>query len=458
MSDETLEIPVTGVANVADLIPYFNNPRSHTDLDIDRMIGSINAFGFRIPVLVKQGVDGPEVIDGHLRLKAAEKLGLEKVPVLYADDMSDEQVRAFRIMVNQSVSWADWDNAKLHEELQLIAQSELAGMHSLEAVSGFEKLEIGKLAALAALKSGLTDPDVAPPVPEKPVTELGDIWVLGKHRLVCGDSTDPDTVQKCLNGAVPHLMVTDPPYGVNYDPAWRLKAGIAGVPGESGAALGKVLNDDKADWTETWKLFPGSVVYIWHSSLHAVTVMENLKVSGFQVRAQICWVKQRAVLSRGNYHWQHETAFYATAEGSEPDDHWHFVPEHEVAEYAVKDGNHANWKGNRKQSTVWFIEHLKSDTGHGTQKPVECMKRPMENNSMPGQAVYDPFVGSGTTIIAGEMTGRSVHAIELDPGYCDVCVARWQAFTGEQAHIDDSVPPVVATDPDIKIVEVAADG
>jgi site-specific DNA-methyltransferase (adenine-specific) len=225
-------------------------------------------------------------------------------------------------------------------------------------------------------------------------------------------------------------MVTDPPYGVNYDPSWRKDAGI----GSENAATGKVLNDDRADWREVWALFPGSVAYVWHGGLHSAVVAESLKVCKFDIRAQIIWVKTRPALSRGNYHWQHEPAYYGVKDGREDD--WRFIPEHEVAGYAVKKGKTADWKGDRKQSTVWFIEHLKSDTGHGTQKPVECMKRPMENNSSPGQAVYEPFSGSGTTIIAGEMCDRCVHAIELNPAYVDVAVTRWQNFTGGEAVLE----------------------
>jgi DNA modification methylase len=162
-------------------------------------------------------------------------------------------------------------------------------------------------------------------------------------------------------------------------------------------------------------------------------MVDSLRSCRFGVRAQIVWVKQRSVISRGNYHRQHEPCFYAVREGE--DDNWRFIPQHEVAAYAVKQGATANWRGGRKQSTVWFIEHLKSDTGHSTQKPVECMKRPIENNSAPGQAVYDPFVGSGTTIIAAEMTGRACHAIELNPAYVDVAVRRWQDFTGKPAKL-----------------------
>jgi DNA modification methylase len=215
-------------------------------------------------------------------------------------------------------------------------------------------------------------------------------------------------------------MVTDPPYGVNYDPGWRNSAARNGATaGRSrgaigGRALGKVQNDDRADWREAWVLFPGDVAYVWHAGLHASDVEASLNASGFFVRSQIIWDKTRLLISRGDYHWQHEPCWYA-----------------------VRKGKPGHWAGDRKQTSVWQIEkNQKSETGHSTQKPVECMRRPIENNSSQGQAVYEPFCGSGTTIIAAAMTGRACHAIELSPAYVDVGVKRWQDFTGEAAVLD----------------------
>lgn len=232
------------------------------------------------------------------------------------------------------------------------------------------------------------------------------------HRIACGSSTDPVTVARVLAGAKPHLMVTDPPYGVEYDANWRERAGI----NTSGAATGKVLNDDNADWRDAWALFPGDVAYVWHAGLFAGVVVDSLTACGFQPRSQIIWAKSQMVMSRGDYHWQHEPCWYA-----------------------VRKGKVGHYDGGRKQTTLWSIDKpQKSETGHSTQKPIECMKRPIENNSSPGQAVYEPFSGSGTTIIAGEMTGRSVYAIELNPAYVDVAVTRWQDFTGERAVLEST--------------------
>ena len=191
-------------------------------------------------------------------------------------------------------------------------------------------------------------------------------------------------------------------------PAWRNKAGAAAT-----RRTGKVLNDDRADWREAWALFPGDVAYVWHGALHAATVAESLEVAGFAIRSQIIWAKERLVLSRGDYHWQHEPCAYA-----------------------VRRGGKGHWAGDRKQTTLWQISSRGTrtpDTVHGTQKPVECMRRPILNNSSPGQAVYEPFMGSGTTLIAAETTGRVCLGIELNPAYVDVAVERWQRFTGQAA-------------------------
>jgi hypothetical protein len=218
-----------------------------------------------------------------------------------------------------------------------------------------------------------------------------------------------------LAGVSPHLMVTDPPYGVNYDPAWRKRAGV----NLNERKLGKVANDDRADWREAWALFPGSVAYVWHAGQHTSEVQQSQEASGFDIRSQIIWAKERFALSRGHYHWQHEPCWYA-----------------------VRGTSGTKWSGDRKQSTLWTINAREDDGhGHGTQKPVECMRRPIENNSSAGQAVYEPFSGSGTTIIAAEMTGRCCLAIELDPAYIDVAVLRWQAFSGGIATLEDTGRP-----------------
>lgn len=282
---------------------------------------------------------------------------------------------------------------------------DLSGLGADLSVLGFTPRELSEV--LTARTGGLTDEDDVPRLADSQVTRTGDIWCLGPHRLACGDSTDAAAVKALIGDRHPSLMVTDPPYGVKYDPSWRHRAGV-----NSSGRTGKVRNDERADWEAAWALFPCSIVYVWHDALHAATVAENLVRQGFTVRAQIIWAKERLDISRGDYHWQHEPCWYAVR-------------------------NKGNWTGDRKQTTLWTIGSGGQDTetAHGTQKPVECMRRPIRNNSSLGEAVYDPFLGSGTTLIAAHTTGRFCLGLELDPAYVDVAVRRWQAFTGEKASL-----------------------
>lgn len=395
---------------IGALQPYARNSRTHSDEQIAQLAASISEFGWTNPILVDED-NG--IVAGHGRLSAAKLLGMASVPVIVLDGLSEAQKRALVIADNKLAMNAGWDEALLAAEIEA-----LGGDGFDISLLGFDE---GELAALLAPGSdGLTDPDDVPEVPAEPVSVLGDVWVLGGHRLVCGDCTEADVVAACLDGVSPHLMVTDPPYGVEYSAGWRNEA----MPQKNdpkrwkdgaGRATGAVANDDKADWREAWALFPGDVAYIWHAGNMANVVADSLIATGLNIRAQIIWAKHQLVIGRGDYH-----------------------PQHEPCWYAVRKGRQGHWAGDRKQTTLWHIDKPhKSETGHSTQKPVECMRRPIENNSSPGQAVYDPFVGSGTTIIAGEMTGRAVHAIELSPAYIDVAVRRWQDFTGKQAtHAD----------------------
>lgn len=406
---------------IGDIKPSPRNVRLHSERQIDQIRQSLRDYGWTTPVLVDE--DG-QLIAGHGRLEAAKREGIAEVPVAVAAGWTEAQRRAYALADNKIALNSTWDEAALGIEL-----GELSGLGVDLGTLGFDGSEIASLCGTGG-HAGLTDPDEAPALPDNPIATRGDLWVLGRHRLLCGSSTMRADVEKVLGGAKPRLMVTDPPYGVNYDPTWRERVGLSGA----GAAKGKVSNDDRADWSEAWRLFPGAIAYVWHGGLHAGVVERSLQGCRFNIRAQIIWVKHRPVVGRGAYHWQHEPAWYGVREGESDD--WRFVHEHEVATYAVAEGDKADWSGSRKQSTVWFIEHGKSATGHGTQKPVECMKRPMINNSAEGSAVYEPFSGSGTTIIAAEISARSCHAIEIDPLYVDVAVRRWQEFTGQNATLE----------------------
>jgi DNA modification methylase len=385
------------------LLPYVANARTHAEDQVAQIAGSIAEFGFNVPCLVdERGV----LIAGHGRLLAARRLGLSEVPVIRLGHLTDAQARAFRIADNQIALNAGWDEVTLAAELARLKEDGV----DLDLL-GFAADELDRLLDGLDESGGTQGEDVVPEPPADPVTQPGDLWLLGRHRLLCGDATRAADVERLLAGKVPHLMVTDPPYGVDYDPAWRNEAGVSAT-----ARTGKVSNDDRADWREAWALFPGDVAYVWHAGVHARTVAESLEASGFVVRSQIIWAKSRFVLGRGDYHWQHEPCFYA-----------------------VRKGATGHWQGARDQATLWSIGSVGEEdaaTVHGTQKPVECMRRPILNNSAKGDCIYEPFVGSGTTLIAAETTDRVCLAMEIDPRYCDVIVERWQALTSKTATLE----------------------
>lgn len=376
------------------LVPYANNPVKHSKKQIELLAKSIDEFGWTVPIIVDQK---NSVIAGHARLLAAEHLGMAKVPVMVITDMTKAQVRAYRIADNRLAQLAPWLDDMLAIEFKAL---DAAGF-DLD-LTGF---------GIDVQTQFLGTPEVDDDVPEPPKhrkTRPGDLYLLDDHRLLCGDATNAEDVRRLLGKATPHLMVTDPPYGVDYDAKWRVGAGLNA---EHGPAHGRVANDQNADWREAWALFPGDVAYVWHASLNTPIFAESLVSSGFDIRSMIIWVKSRIVIGQGHYHWQHEPCWYA-----------------------VRKGKRGHWNGSRKQSTVWDIDKpIKSETGHSTQKPVECMARPMRNNSKTGDIVYDPFMGSGTSIIAAETNGRISYGLEIDPGYCDVAVARWEQLTGRKA-------------------------
>jgi DNA modification methylase len=386
----------------ANLAPYARNARTHSKHQIEQIANSIKAFGFINPVIV----DGERgIIAGHARVLAALKLGMESVPTLEVATLSEAQKRAYILADNQLTLNAGWDHDLLRVELTELK----LGDFNLDVI-GFDPRFVRNLLEPA----GLTDEDEAPEPEAVAVSQVGEVWLLGEHRLLCGDATKAEDVERLLQGAAPHLMVTDPPYGVEYDAAWRGKAKRADGTPIGAFAKGKVRHDARADWREAWALFPGDVAYVWHAGRHASNVQASLEAANFDIRSQLIWAKNNIAIGRGDYHWQHEPCWYA-----------------------VRKGKTGHWTGGRKQSTLWEIDKpMKSETGHSTQKPVECMRRPMENNSAPGDWVYDPFVGSGTSIIAAESCERCCLAIEISPLYVDVAIRRWQAFTGQAARRD----------------------
>lgn len=372
------------------------NPRTIKAAAFKKLVKSIEEFPqmlLKRPPVCETVADGRYMaLGGNKRSEAARKAGLKRIPIMLADDWTDDQKKRFVILDNDQSG--EWD-FKI-----------LVGQYGMGFI--LENTSIVLPSIMTRDTDGRENEMNAPPT--NPASRVGDVWILGGHRLACGDSTNADHISKLLNGAKPNLMVTDPPYGVNYDATWRVRAGV----NHGTAASGKVKNDHRADWTEAYALFPGDVAYVWHDGVATVEVAQSLQVANFTLRSQIIWNKGHMVIGRGNYHWQHEPCWYA-----------------------VRKGGRGNWTGDRKQTTVWDIPKPKKlETSHSTQKPVECMRRPIENNSAEGDQVYEPFCGSGTTIIACEMTKRVCLANELDPAYVDVAVDRWQVFTGKEATLD----------------------
>ena len=383
---------------LTDLKPYFKNPRQLTEKEAQQLKRSIARFGLADkPIINLDNV----IIGGHQRIAILKDLGYSEVECWVPNrKLNDAEIEEFCLRLNRNHGSWDWDIlANEFEEEKL----EQWGFDLKEFEINIEKIE------------GLEDDETEIlELSKDPITKLGDLYLLGNHRLLCGDSTNPEDVTKLLNGAEPILMVTDPPYGVNYNAAWR------GIAGKGCQAAGKVLNDDQINWSLAWYLFPGSIAYVWHAGKHCSEVQKSLEESGFEIISQIIWAKQHFALSRGDYHWHHEPCWYA-----------------------VKKGHQHNWQGARDQSTLWEISNLNAcggkheegeeRTAHGTQKPLECMAKPIRNNTAESESVYDPFLGSGTTLIAAEKLNRICYGMELDPAYCDIIISRWEKITGKTA-------------------------
>src|ERR1700693_2227071 len=298
----------THVWPVSRFVPYARNPRKN-DAAVDRMAASIREFGFKIPVLARS--DG-EVVDGHLRLKAAKKRGLKQVPVILCDEWTPAQVKAFRLMVNRSVTWAEWDEDLL--SLELLELKDLA--FDLE-LTGFDSREIDELLSSPELDE---DADAVPPVPDEPASRLGDLWLCGKHRVLCGDAPAPDAVARLCGSTAPSVMITDPPYGIELDSEWRDRAGLNGFgPAETsymerrteGHTNTSISSDTRADWSEAFALVPSlQIAYVWHASVFTREGLEGLLRIGFLYPQQIIWNKGRAVLTRTHYWYSHEPCWY----------------------------------------------------------------------------------------------------------------------------------------------------
>jgi len=383
--------------SVESLIPYARNARTHSDEQVAQLAASIKEWGWTTPVLVDE--DG-QIIAGHGRVMAARKLGIEHVPVMIARGWTEAQRRAYVLADNQLAANAGWDMDLLKVEL---SDLDVEGF-DLDLI-GFDDKTLAGL--LEGQTEGLTDEDAVPEAPVEPVSVLGDVWTLGRHRLMCGDSTSVDHLQQLCDGQLVDMWITDPPYNVAYE-------------GKTKDAL-TIKNDKMKD--ELFRQFlrdayvaanaamkAGAVFYIWHADLEGYNFRGAAKDAGWTVRQCLIWKKQTMVMGRQDYHWKHEPCLYG----------W-------------KDGAAHLWATDRKQTTILEFDRPSKNTEHPTMKPVELFEYQILNNTKGSDLVLDSFSGSGTTAIACEKNGRNARLMELDPKYCDVIIKRWQDFTGQEA-------------------------
>lgn len=394
---------------VDKLIPYAKNSRTHSDQQVAQIAASIKEFGFRNPILV----DGVGIIAGHGRLMAAQKLGLDKVPTIDCSDMTPSQKKAYIIADNKLALNAGWDTAMLTIEMQ---ELEVEGF-DLDLL-GFDDKELNALLE-PEIVEGLTDEDEVPELPEEPKSKLGDIYILGNHRLMCGDSTSIDAVEKMMDGDKASLVVTDPPWNVAY--------GTNLANNAQGYKQRTIMNDNfetTQEWEDFLSGFMGNIIAFTMKGCPIYCVMgasewpaidKALRDGGFHWSSTIIWAKDTLVLSRKDYHTQYEPIWYG----------W-------------KDDGPRIWTvQDRKQSDVWECKRPKRSELHPTTKPVELIERAVLNSSNAGTIVFEPFGGSGSTLIACEKTGRKARLMELDPKYCDVIVKRWEDFTGQKAVLSE---------------------
>jgi site-specific DNA-methyltransferase (adenine-specific) len=383
---------------VDKLIPYINNSRTHSDEQVAQIAASIKEFGWTNPILV-DGENG--IIAGHGRLMAARKLGYTEVPTIELKDLTETQRKAYIIADNRLALNAGWDNEMLTIELNDL----LADGFALEML-GFDPKELDALLEPEVLE-GLTDEDAVPNVPDEPTTKLGDIYQLGNHRLMCGDSTSIDAVTKLTSGGGVDMLLTDPPYNVAYEGSTKEKLTIKN-DNMANDQFRQFLRD--AFVTADLVMKAGAVFYIWHADSEGLNFRGACVDAGWTVRQCLIWKKSSLVMGRQDYHWKHEPCLYG----------W-------------KDGAGHLWSADRKQTTILEFDKPSRNGEHPTMKPVALFEYQMLNNTKGGDIVLDLFGGSGTTLLAAEKHGRHARLMELDPKYCDVIVKRWEDFTGKKA-------------------------
>jgi site-specific DNA-methyltransferase (adenine-specific) len=388
------------------LIPYARNSRTHSDGQVAQIASSIKEFGFTNPVLID---GGGGIIAGHGRVLAARKLGMSEVPCIRLDHLTEAQKRAYVIADNRLALNSGWDTEMLKVEF-----ADLQELGFDLELTGFDLDEIKELLAPVGTE-GLTDPDDAPPLPEHPRTVPGDIWVMGKHRLLCGDSTSMDDLAKLTDGQLVDMWLTDPPYNVAYE--GKTKEALTIKNDEMGDDQFRQFLRDAYTAADT-VMKPGAVFYIWHADSEGYNFRGAAQDAGWKVRQCLIWKKSSMVMGRQDYHWKHEPCLYGWKEGA----------------------GHL-WAADRKQTTILEFEKPTRNGEHPTMKPVALFEYQLLNNTKGGDQVLDSFGGSGTTLIAAEKNGRVARIMELDPKYCDVIVKRWQDFTGKIAtHAETGEP------------------
>jgi len=386
---------------VADLVPYARNARTHSDEQVGQIAASIKEWGWTVPVLVDE--DGG-IIAGHGRILAAQKLGIAEVPCMVAAGWTEAQKKAYVIADNKLALNAGWDDDLLRIELE-----ELQAFDFDLGLTGFSEDEIAALTPDEPTE-GLTDEDAVPEVPEQPVTVEGDVWLLGRHRLMCGDSTSIDHLERLCDGQLVDMWLTDPPYNVSYEGGTKEKLTIQNdTMGDE--PFRQFLRDSYVAADAVMK--SGAVFYIWHADSEGYNFRGAAKDAGWTVRQCLIWKKSSLVMGRQDYHWMHEPCLYG----------W-------------KDGAAHLWSADRKQTTIMQFDKPSRNGEHPTMKPVELFEYQMLNNTKGSDVVLDSFAGSGTTAIACEKHGRVARLMELDPKYCDVIVKRWSDFLGQTATLE----------------------
>lgn len=415
MSKTTTEMHLV---SISQLVPYANNARTHSDAQVKKLRASLREFGFINPVIVGSEYN---VIAGHGRILAAKEEGIEKVPCVFVDYLTPAQKKAYILADNRMAMDAGWDEELLRVEIEALqAESFDVGL------TGFDEKDIVELFAGEDDDAQDDDFDVDEELQKPPVTKSGDVWMLGNHRLICGDSTKAETYEVLMDGRKANLVVTDPPYNVNYEGS----AGKIQNDSMNEEAFEKFLFDA---YTQMNAAMAGDAsIYVFHSDSHGLAFRKAFEDAGFYLSGCCIWKKQSLVLGRSPYQWHHEPCLYG----------W------------KKKGRH-QWYSDRKQTTIWEFDKPKKNGDHPTMKPIPLIAYPIRNSSMSNCIVLDPFGGSGSTLIACEQLGRICHTIELVEKYCDVIVKRYIEQVGSAEGVS-----VVRDGENVRFedLEVGADG